>query len=204
MEDTFQGLRLATTTGEQSYIKGNTKFFAVALTGNWMGLNVDHAMAFGLFLQTPLAILMACVVLRVPFHLAAVSSLAMLGILVLTLFGSDRARTARPPHDASSAAVATTAPPDEFCPDGAAMHERATDSKRRSISGAQRVKPLDLTARRAGVGARRWLSLCGSLRICRTCERERRRRDRGSGKTTMRCALSVVEKGEQPPAQYLA
>ena len=64
--------------------------FAVALTGNWMGLNVDHAMAFGLFLQTPLAILMACVVLRVPFHLAAVSSLAMLGILVLTLFGSDR------------------------------------------------------------------------------------------------------------------
>ena len=64
--------------------------FAVALTGNWMGLNVDHAMAFGLFLQTPLAILMACVVLRVPFHLAAVSSLVMLGILVLTLFGSDR------------------------------------------------------------------------------------------------------------------
>ena len=64
--------------------------FAVALTGNWMGLNVDHAMAFGLFLQTPLAILMACVVLRVPFHLAAASSLVMLGILFLTLFGSDR------------------------------------------------------------------------------------------------------------------
>ena len=28
-----------------------------------------------------------------------------------------------------------------------AMHERATDSNNRSISGAQRVKPLDLTAR---------------------------------------------------------
>ena len=33
VEDTFQGLRLATTTGEQTYIKANTKFFAVALSG---------------------------------------------------------------------------------------------------------------------------------------------------------------------------
>ena len=39
--------------------------------------------------------------------------------------------------------MATTAPPDEFCPDGAAMHERATDSKRRSISGAHRVNGFD-------------------------------------------------------------
>ena len=54
------------------------------------------------------------------------------------------------PYDASSAAVATTAPPDEFCPDGAAMHERATDSKRRSISGAQRVNPFDLLGKDDG------------------------------------------------------
>jgi len=31
IEDTFQGFRLSTATGEQQYIKGNTKFFAVAL-----------------------------------------------------------------------------------------------------------------------------------------------------------------------------
>jgi len=33
IEDTFQGFRLSTATGEQQYIKGNTKFFAVALQG---------------------------------------------------------------------------------------------------------------------------------------------------------------------------
>lgn len=33
-----------------------------------------------------------------------------------------------------------------------AMHERATDSKSRSISGAQRVKPFDLRARRGPGG----------------------------------------------------
>jgi coronin-1B/1C/6 len=44
VEDTFQGLRLATTTGEQSYIKGNTKFFAVALTGGGGPVGIiDHS-----------------------------------------------------------------------------------------------------------------------------------------------------------------
>jgi coronin-1B/1C/6 len=33
IDETFQDLRLSTATGEQSYIKGNTKFFAVALVG---------------------------------------------------------------------------------------------------------------------------------------------------------------------------
>lgn len=32
-EENFEGLRLATAQGEQQYIKGNTKFFAVALSG---------------------------------------------------------------------------------------------------------------------------------------------------------------------------
>jgi coronin-1B/1C/6 len=32
-EESFDGLRLATAQGEQQYIKGNTKFFAVALSG---------------------------------------------------------------------------------------------------------------------------------------------------------------------------
>ena len=31
VENTYKGFRLATVTGEQQYIKGNTKFFAVAL-----------------------------------------------------------------------------------------------------------------------------------------------------------------------------
>ena len=43
-EDMFQGLRLATTTGEQSYIKGNTKFFAVALMGGGGPVGIiDHS-----------------------------------------------------------------------------------------------------------------------------------------------------------------
>jgi coronin-1B/1C/6 len=33
IDETFQGFRLSTATGEQQYIKGNTKFFAVALQG---------------------------------------------------------------------------------------------------------------------------------------------------------------------------
>ncbi|KAJ8608756.1 hypothetical protein CTAYLR_007792 [Chrysophaeum taylorii] len=33
VEDTYKGFRLSTATGEQQYIKGNTKFFAVALQG---------------------------------------------------------------------------------------------------------------------------------------------------------------------------
>ena len=33
VENTYKGFRLATTTGEQQYIKGNTQFFAVALQG---------------------------------------------------------------------------------------------------------------------------------------------------------------------------
>ena len=33
VEDTFQGFRLSSATGEQTYIKANTKFFAVALSG---------------------------------------------------------------------------------------------------------------------------------------------------------------------------
>ena len=32
-ENTYKGFRLATVTGEQQYIKGNTKFFAVAMQG---------------------------------------------------------------------------------------------------------------------------------------------------------------------------
>mmetsp|Transcript_4962 Transcript_4962/g.15002 ORF Transcript_4962/g.15002 Transcript_4962/m.15002 type:complete len:447 (-) Transcript_4962:120-1460(-) len=33
VEDTYKGFRLSTATGEQQYVKGNTKFFAVALSG---------------------------------------------------------------------------------------------------------------------------------------------------------------------------
>ena len=32
-EQSFTGFRLSTATGEQNYIKANTKFFAVALSG---------------------------------------------------------------------------------------------------------------------------------------------------------------------------
>lgn len=43
VEQTFQDLRLATATGEQQYIKGNTKFFAVALVGGGGPIGIfDH------------------------------------------------------------------------------------------------------------------------------------------------------------------
>lgn len=44
--------------------------FAVAFTGDWMGLVVHHRLGYALFLQTPLAILMICVLLRAPFYWA--------------------------------------------------------------------------------------------------------------------------------------
>lgn len=64
--------------------------FAIALTGDWMGLTVRHPLAYGLFLQTPLAILMMCVLLRVSFYWAALASVMMIGLLALCFFGTDQ------------------------------------------------------------------------------------------------------------------
>ncbi len=64
--------------------------FAIALTGDWMGLTVRHPLASSLFLQTPLAILMMCVLLRVPFYWASASSVIMIAVLALCFFATDR------------------------------------------------------------------------------------------------------------------
>ena len=57
--------------------------FAVAITGMWMGLSIDHPQAFLLFLQTPLAILVLGVLLRVPFLASALSTSAILALQAL-------------------------------------------------------------------------------------------------------------------------
>ncbi|MFP1677953.1 GGDEF domain-containing protein [Alloalcanivorax sp. C16-2] len=59
---------------------------AVALTGDWMAVTVNHPLAFSLFLQTPLAILLMSVLLRVPFYWAVTGSLAMIGVLAACLY----------------------------------------------------------------------------------------------------------------------
>ena len=48
-EDTFRNLRLATTTGEQQYVKANTKYFAVALQGGGGPIAVVDHTATGAF-----------------------------------------------------------------------------------------------------------------------------------------------------------
>mmetsp|Transcript_7319 Transcript_7319/g.21626 ORF Transcript_7319/g.21626 Transcript_7319/m.21626 type:complete len:446 (-) Transcript_7319:62-1399(-) len=48
-ECTYKGFRLATVTGEQQYIKGNTKFFAVALSGGGGPFAVIPYSKFGAF-----------------------------------------------------------------------------------------------------------------------------------------------------------
>ncbi len=59
--------------------------FAVALTGDWMGVSVNHPLGFSLFLQTPLAILLMSVLLRVPFYWAVAGSVALIGALAASL-----------------------------------------------------------------------------------------------------------------------
>lgn len=59
---------------------------AVAITGDWMAATVDHPLAFSLFLQTPLAILLMSVLLRVPFYWAVTGSLAMIAALAFCLY----------------------------------------------------------------------------------------------------------------------
>ena len=63
---------------------------AVALTGDWMALTVDHPLAFSLFLQTPLAILLMSVLLRVPFYWAVAGSVVMIGALAASLYQGGR------------------------------------------------------------------------------------------------------------------
>lgn len=64
--------------------------FSVAFTGDWMGLVVHHRLAYAEFLQTPLAILMICVLLRVPFYWAMVSSIIMLLAMATCFYATDR------------------------------------------------------------------------------------------------------------------
>lgn len=57
--------------------------FSIALTGDWMGLTIQHRLSYALFLQTALAILMISLLLRVPFYWAVASSILMIAILGL-------------------------------------------------------------------------------------------------------------------------
>lgn len=57
--------------------------FSIALTGDWMGLTIQHHLSYALFLQTALAILMISLLLRVPFYWAVASSILMIAALGL-------------------------------------------------------------------------------------------------------------------------
>ena len=59
--------------------------FAIALTGNYLGAIVEHPLAYTFFFHTPLAILMICILIRVPFYSALVSSVIMIGCMVFSL-----------------------------------------------------------------------------------------------------------------------
>ena len=62
--------------------------FAIALTGNYLGVHVDHPLAYTFFLHTPLSIIMICILVRVPFYSALLSSTVMIGAMVATLLAN--------------------------------------------------------------------------------------------------------------------
>ncbi|MDX1803947.1 MAG: GGDEF domain-containing protein, partial [Alcanivorax sp.] len=55
--------------------------FVIAFTGNYLGMRVNHPLSYAFFLQTPMAILMICILVRVPFYAALASALVMIGAL---------------------------------------------------------------------------------------------------------------------------
>ncbi|EKF75856.1 diguanylate cyclase [Alcanivorax hongdengensis A-11-3] len=55
--------------------------FGIAFTGDYLGMAIEHPLSYTFFLQTPVAILLICIVLRVPFYAALSSSLIMIGAL---------------------------------------------------------------------------------------------------------------------------
>ena len=57
----------------------------IALTGNYLGYTVDHPLAYTFYLHTPMAVIMICTLIRVPFYQALGCSLAMLIVLCATM-----------------------------------------------------------------------------------------------------------------------
>ncbi|MCG8438428.1 MAG: GGDEF domain-containing protein, partial [Pseudomonadales bacterium] len=57
----------------------------IALTGNYLGYTVDHPLAYTFYLHTPMAVIMICTLIRVPFYQALGCSLAMLIVLGATM-----------------------------------------------------------------------------------------------------------------------
>lgn len=79
--------------------------FAIALTGNYLGVSIDHPLSYTFFFHTPLAIIMICILIRVPFYSALVSSLVMISAMVATLIASPE----RTPFEGTTLTLVTLA-----------------------------------------------------------------------------------------------
>ena len=78
---------------------------AIALTGNYLGVNIDHPLSYTYFFHTPLAIIMICILIRVPFYSALLSSLVMISAMVATLVASPE----RTPFESTTLTLVTLA-----------------------------------------------------------------------------------------------
>jgi len=59
--------------------------FAISLTGNYLGVTIEPSLSYPFFLHTPLAILMICILIRVPFYVALGSSAIMIACMIFSL-----------------------------------------------------------------------------------------------------------------------
>ncbi|MEQ3680717.1 diguanylate cyclase [Alcanivorax sp.] len=59
--------------------------FAISLTGNYLGATIEPSLSYPFFLHTPLAILMICILIRVPFYVALGSSAIMIACMIFSL-----------------------------------------------------------------------------------------------------------------------
>ena len=79
--------------------------FAIALTGNYLGVHVEHPLSYTFFLHTPMSIIMICILVRVPFYSALLSSTVMIGAMVATLIANPE----RTPFEATTLTMVTLA-----------------------------------------------------------------------------------------------
>ncbi|MCG8392257.1 MAG: GGDEF domain-containing protein [Pseudomonadales bacterium] len=79
--------------------------FAIAFTGNYLGMAIDHPLSYTFFLHTPLAIILICILIRVPFYSALASSILMIIAMVTSmLLGPERQ-----PHEITTLTLVTLA-----------------------------------------------------------------------------------------------
>lgn len=87
-------LVLAIKPALQAWFHYGTIFLAltISLSGDYLGMVVDNPLGYVFFFQTPLAIVLICILIRVPFYAALVCSLAMAGFMALSLLYSPYAQ----------------------------------------------------------------------------------------------------------------